>query len=91
LEYLLSITPPEKYDLILIDGDHSYEGACWDWKYAMEVSHENTVIIVDDLWDSRLEQCRKFYDDLKTIKWDFEEWNDAHRDEVQNSGVSLTY
>jgi hypothetical protein len=91
LAYLLSVTPADKYDLILIDGDHSYEGISWDWKYVMHVSHDETVIIIDDIWDSRLTPCRQFFDELQTNKWDFESWNDAHRDQVQNSGVTLKY
>jgi hypothetical protein len=34
---------------------------------------------------------RRFYDDLKTTKWDFEEWNDNNRSMVQDTGISLIY
>lgn len=81
------------YDLIFIDGDHSYEGAKEDFDMALRVSHKNTVIVIDNVWDIRLNEVRQFYDDLKTIKWDFEEWNDTHfkQNMVMDNAVSLTY
>jgi predicted O-methyltransferase YrrM len=91
LAYLKSIAPANGYDLILIDGDHSFEGASWDWKYTQEVSRDDTVFIIDDIWDSRLMPCRDFFNSLKTTKWDFEEWNDDpnNYEACQNSGVAL--
>jgi hypothetical protein len=90
-EILKEIAPSSGYDLIFIDGDHSYEGAERDWLHALEVSHRETVIVVDNIWDYRLREVRRFYDSLNVIKWDFEEWNDKNPYMVQDTGVLLTY
>ena len=88
---LKEIAPPSGYDLIFIDGDHSYEGAERDWLHALEVSHKETVIVIDNIWDWRLREVRRFYDSLDVTKWDFEEWNDVNSYMVQDTGVLLTY
>jgi len=67
-----------KYDLIFVDGDHSFQGAKEDFEMALQFSHDNTLIVIDNVWDSRLFEVRQFYDSLKLPKWDFEEWNDEH-------------
>lgn len=83
----------KKYDLIFVDGDHSYDGAKEDWDMACRFAHENTVIVIDNVWDSRLSEVRRFYNDLKVTKWDFEEWNDANMkyNMVMDNAVCLTY
>lgn len=91
LSYLKSIAPKEGYDLIMIDSDHSYEGAMFDWLYSMEVSNNETLIIVDDLYDDRHVRVKKFFDELKTTKWDFKEWNDDFIKPLQSTGVTLKY
>lgn len=82
-----------KYDLIFVDGDHSFDGAKEDFDMALRFSHKDTVIVLDNVWDIRLNEVRQFYDSLKNIKWDFEEWNDAHYKEnmVMDNAVILTY
>ncbi len=82
-----------KYDLIFVDGDHSYDGAKEDYEMACKFAHKDTVIIIDNVWDIRLNEVRQFYDDLKVIKWDFEEWNDANygNNMVMDNAVTLTY
>lgn len=82
-----------KYDLIFVDGDHSYEGANEDFNMALEFAHKDALIVIDNVWDSRLSEVRRFYNDLKTIKWDFEEWNDKSMqyNMVMDNAISLTY
>jgi hypothetical protein len=91
LSYLKSIAPKDGYDIIMIDSDHSYEGAKFDWLYAMEVSNNDTLIIVDDLYDDRHIRVKKFFDELKTIKWDFKEWNDDISKPLQSTGITLKH
>jgi len=82
-----------KYDLIFIDGDHSFKGAKEDFDISLKFSHPNTVIVLDNVWDNRLHEVREFYDRLPNIKWDFEEWNDAAymMNVVMDNAVILTY
>jgi len=87
LTYLKSIAPTEGFDLVYIDGDHSFQGTMYDYQYAKQVINENSFIVVDDIWDNRLHEVREFFDSLKNDKWDFYEWNIAHKDMVQNMGI----
>jgi predicted O-methyltransferase YrrM len=92
-EILKKYVPENGYDLIFIDGDHSYEGVKKDWEHAMTISHKDTLIVIDNVWDIRLNDVRRFYDDLTVQKWDFESWNDEHYDAnlVQDTAICLTY
>lgn len=89
MEYLNFIKPDGGYDMVYIDGDHSYQGAHFDLLYSKKVISPDAVLVIDDIWDFRLSEVRSFFDDLKTDKWDFREWNLANRDKVQNMGVFL--
>jgi len=82
---------PSAYDIIFIDGDHSFEGAKQDFKVAKSVSNENTLFVVDNIWDARLEEVRDWFDSLNYVKWNFEEWNDEHYKDnmVQDSGIFI--
>ena len=92
-EILKGVAPEEGYDLIFIDGDHSYEGVKRDWKHALEVSNKETLIVFDNIWDIRLHGVRLFFDSLETQKWDFDDWNEENKDKnmVQDTGISMTY
>ena len=83
----------KKYDLIFVDGDHSFKGAHEDFEVALRFSHSDTVLVLDNVWDSRLQEVRRFYDSLPNIKWDFEEWNDSAYpiNMVMDNAVILTY
>ena len=89
MEYLNKIKPAGGYDMVYIDGDHSYQGAHFDLLYSKQVISQDALLVIDDIWDFRLSEVRSFFDDLKTEKWDFREWNLANRDKVQNMGVFL--
>jgi predicted O-methyltransferase YrrM len=85
--YLLSIKPREGFDLVYIDGDHSFEGTKFDHIYTLQVINPTATIIIDDIWDDRLKEVRRYFDQLPNEKWDFKEWNLEHPDMVQNMGV----
>ena len=77
------------YDMIFIDGDHSYKGLKMDYDLVMEFSDKNTLIVIDNIWDSRFGDIRKFFDEVDAIKWDFKEWNDEYyiTNMVQDTGI----
>lgn len=81
------------YDLIFIYGHHSYEGVKKDFELALKFSDKNTLIVLDNVWDQRFIGVREFYNDLKTIKWNFLEWNDTYyqKNMVQDIAITLTY
>tara|TARA_B000000609_G_C24065569_1_gene289148 strand:- start:9 stop:626 length:618 start_codon:yes stop_codon:yes gene_type:complete len=66
----------EKYDVIFIDGDHSYNGVKTDLNNCLNLCHEDTIIIMDDLvpfhkWG--IDVCRvwnEFIDENKIIPLD---------------------
>ena len=80
-----------RYDLIFVDGDHSYEGVKRDFEVAMSVADKDTLIVIDNVWDIRLKEVRQFYDELELIKWDFEEWNDEYYNDnmVQDTAICI--
>jgi len=51
----------EQYDLIHIDGDHSYAGCKADIENALQLSKKGTVIVIDDI---NLPQCFQCYIEL---------------------------
>lgn len=78
-----------KYDMIFIDGDHSYEGLRMDYEIIQDFCHDDTLVVMDNIWDSRFGGVRKFFDEVDAIKWDFKEWNDEHyiTNMVQDTGI----
>jgi hypothetical protein len=85
---LAEIAPPTGYDLILIDGDHSFNGASWDWKYAQLVCHSETVFVIDDIGDDRHKEVRAFWDSLEGVKkTELAHWNQAHPEFYVGLGV----
>lgn len=39
------------FDVVHVDGDHSYEGVVRDVVQALRLSHENTTFVIDDYYD----------------------------------------
>jgi len=89
LRYLNSIKPNGGYDLIFIDGDHSFEGVGFEYRYSKEVLNEDGVIIFDDREGHKA--VSDFFDTLPKDKtWDFTDLNDKHFKElnvVHNFGL----
>ena len=40
----------EKFDFIMIDGDHSYQGVCYDINSCVPLLHKNGILCIDDYW-----------------------------------------
>jgi len=77
LEYLNSIKPEDGYDLIFIDGDHSFDGVSFDFEYSTRVLNENGVIIFDDREGHKA--VDSFFRTLPVDRtWDFTDINDRH-------------
>jgi len=77
LTYLNSIKPKSGYDLIFIDGDHSFDGVKFDFEYSKNVLNKDGIIIFDD------REGHKNIDDFfktlpKSNTWDFTDLNDRH-------------
>jgi len=88
-KYLKSIAPEGGYDLISIDADHSFEGARFDWEYAHLVSHENTIILIDDIYTHCHTEVKRFYDSLKVESYDFYDFNINHPEIFVNVAVCI--
>jgi len=51
-EFFSFANPKEKYDLIFLDGLHTYDQTLRDLNNALRFSHDSTIIIVDDVYPS---------------------------------------
>jgi len=89
LAFLNSIKPPSGYDLVFIDGDHSFEGASFDYRYAMDVLGPNGVVVFDDRQGHA--SVGDAFDNVEgEEKWDFLEINEKHFKEqnvMHNFGI----
>ena len=88
-KYLKSIAPKKGYDLISIDADHSFDGARFDWEYAHLVSHENTVILIDDIYTHCHTEVKRFYESLDVESYNFYDFNMSHPEIFVNVAVCL--
>jgi predicted O-methyltransferase YrrM len=79
----------EYFDLVFIDGDHTTEGIQNDFEVISEFANRETLIVVDNIWDSRLVEVKEFFDQQKFVKWNFKEFNDKYysKNKVQDTGV----
>ena len=48
------------FDLVFIDGDHTAEGIQNDFEVISEFANRDTLIVIDNIWDSRLIEVKKF-------------------------------
>ena len=79
----------EYFDLVFIDGDHTTEGIQNDFEVISDFANRETLIVVDNIWDSRLVEVKEFFDQQNYIKWNFKEFNDKYfsKNKVQDTGV----
>lgn len=66
----------EKLDWIYIDGDHSYEGAYYDFEKALKVVKEGGLIIGDD------------YGNKKGVTAAVNDWSKEHNKELKKYGAN---
>ena len=66
------------FDLVFIDGDHTAVGIENDFEVISEFANRDTLIVVDNIWDSRLVEVKEFFDQQNYIKWNFKEFNDKN-------------
>lgn len=53
------------FDMIFIDGDHTYDGCLFDWEVALEVSSNNCLVVFDDL--DHPSGCGRVFDDIQVF------------------------
>jgi predicted O-methyltransferase YrrM len=60
-DFVINNSTNKKFDIIFIDGGHDYTIAKADLKNCLQLSHENTIIIMDDT----------YYTDNKLFEWTY--------------------
>ena len=73
----------ETFDLIFIDGDHTTTGIENDFNVISEFSDDDTLVVIDNIWDIRLIEVKEFFDKQNYIKWNFKEFNDKHFSKIE--------
>ena len=91
LTTILSGNNIDKLDLIFLDGDHTYEGLKNDLKIVRKFADKETLIVIDNIWDERMLDVKKVFDELKHQKWNFLEFNDVMfpKNKVQDTGIFI--
>lgn len=81
----------ETFDLIFIDGDHTTTGIENDFNVISEFSDNETLVVIDNIWDIRLIEVKEFFDKQNYIKWNFKEFNDKYfsKNRVQDTGILI--
>ena len=65
LSYLPTLN--EKFDIILLDGDHNYETVSQECNYLSKLMHEDTIVVVDD-YDGRWAYKDLYYSEREDYK-----------------------
>tara|TARA_E500000178_G_scaffold309075_1_gene323121 strand:+ start:628 stop:1386 length:759 start_codon:yes stop_codon:yes gene_type:complete len=76
------------FDLVLIDGDHSYEGVKNDYEY---IKDRAKIVVLHDIVNNAAEGVVKFWNELKKDKekYDFFEFKDQYEEVVQKTGSTF--
>ena len=73
-----------KFDLVLIDGDHSYEGVKNDYECT---KNSAKILVFHDIINKAADGVVKFWNELKNNKdYDFFEFKDQYEEVVQKTG-----
>lgn len=70
-EYFASLDPESRFDLIFLDGLHTFEQTYRDIQHALRHSHARTAIVIDDTVPSDVFSCCREFDECLTLRAQF--------------------
>ncbi len=90
-EILDQIRQGEKYDLVFLDGCHSTAGLLYDFEHAKRIGKDDCVIIIDDLYESRLQTVKDGWNYIinnnDVYSYDWKDWNDIQENPLISAGI----